>query len=611
MTKEMAGEDGYTRVESAAPWAPPVEIPVLGPKSENKFEAIPLDITSEEDLAKAVKYHSNPEAPKNDSISDPIMAAQGVEIIDLPKTGDEEVDTLTEAGVRIASELTVNASKLSEEELAYHQGLLENVKGGLAFAKNETEKFVHKTAARTALAGSAILVAATACNAQVPPTITPTVDTNPAITQTVEIGPTSTAEVRGEFAGRVILGAKIGNISELDLSTSPDLALPTKIKEEAASEGLVAIENSEVFMYSMKGERGDAPFSIIGKKNDSGLVEKAWIVFGTEKITTENAQVDALSVPDLDGSFKFMELRVVDGTDGTKYIGTDAPDGSIRVLFAVNMTKGDVFFLPPYPDAGGAQANLTESAKKGFFDLSGNVELTETPTIIEEHDLDPNYTETVSEIFMGVKIDGEIITDRSLISAEKVTLPGQTYAEYVARTFFKTWWSKRPDAHRAGVANETDFKDFMSLWAKAQKSGVEEDWQKIDIPDIYANDLSDSNGYKQQKYTLRPMYGGVAPNGIRVLEKFTTVFVDTDGTKNMTPIVTGEMSFGSNFDNNTLYVYIGSHYQGGLINPPATFSDLMSNATQWLRGNTGQQIRIHFSIDKQLENLLVSKIRIQ
>lgn len=183
---------------------------------------------------------------------------------------------------------------------------------------------------------------------------------------------------------------------------------------------------------------------------------------------------------------------------------------------------------------------------------------TETPTPVDEHDLRPAYIETVSQEFMGVMINSQLIVDKSLDPIiRKVTIPDAVHAEFIARTFFKVWWRRGEVAH-SGAATEKDFKAFMALWETAQATNDPADWRKVELRDIWANDLTDGNGYQQEPYVIWPMYfGGSAPEGVRGIEELSIALVKGRKVKNITMFKDNlyEEGWGTNLEDATLYVY--------------------------------------------------------
>ena len=183
-------------------------------------------------------------------------------------------------------------------------------------------------------------------------------------------------------------------------------------------------------------------------------------------------------------------------------------------------------------------------------------------TKINEKELNPAYTETVSQKYMGVQINAELITDKSIYpNIKKITMPPNAYAEFIARTIFDVWWVNSTTSPR-GPSTEKDFADFMALWAKAQESNNPADWYKLQIPDIWANDLNDGNGYKLQPYTIQFMSNGHAPEGLREINEFSIAIVNSGSIKNLTILENSlaYMAYGTNLDQDTLFLYIDASY---------------------------------------------------
>jgi len=273
------------------------------------------------------------------------------------------------------------------------------------------------------------------------------------------------------------------------------------------------------------------------------------------------------------------------------------------------------------PDGTAPQkANATEtfiptatSTETAIPTITETPSLTKTPTSTEtatpteipvsEMDLEPAYTEKVSQEFMGVKINAELITDKSLDpEIKKVTVPETTYAEFIARTIFKVW-RKKGATPQTGTATETDFKNFMALWAKAQASGDPTDWAKVQINDIWANDLNDGIPYAtgQKPYSIWPEFSGTAPEGIRGIDKTVVVVAHATSLKNTTTSP-DEVGFGTNFDDKKLYLYSGpflEHWnKSGVASVVASIEGylVLNHGSQTLRGFT----------DHDLYNLLIN-----
>jgi len=283
---------------------------------------------------------------------------------------------------------------------------------------------------------------------------------------------------------------------------------------------------------------------------------------------------------------------------------TGLTEKEISQLTADDLLKRDILFIP-----GGVKVPSERIiGAKPLFSLLP-VEPTPTPELIkmEEHDLNPAYTETVLREFMGVKINAELITDQSLDpEVTKVTVSEKAYTEFIARIIFKVWWKKGEMTH-SGIATEEDFKVFMELWQKAQESNDPTNWQKVQINNIWANDLNDGNGYIQKPYTIWPMYEGEAPEGVRGIDKIAVALVNGRRVKNLTLFDENpyDIGLGTNLDGKTLFMY------GGLANGvyrscvKCTASGLGTLAW-WLNRNSGGRISGYGSGHKDLSKILLN-----
>jgi len=117
--------------------------------------------------------------------------------------------------------------------------------------------------------------------------------------------------------------------------------------------------------------------------------------------------------------------------------------------------------------------------------------ITPTNTPIAEKDLEPVYIETVSQIYDGVEIKLNLITDATLDGAHinRVYLNPKfsnhlgenskdAFAHFTALLFYKLWKS-RQDTPQSTSNN--DFESFLMLWSQAQKSNDPVDWKKVQI----------------------------------------------------------------------------------------------------------------------------------
>ncbi|HPD73790.1 MAG TPA: hypothetical protein PLX95_00640 [bacterium] len=206
--------------------------------------------------------------------------------------------------------------------------------------------------------------------------------------------------------------------------------------------------------------------------------------------------------------------------------------------------------------------------------------LTPTPTAIPtpvftsiENDLSPSFAQSISTEYMGVKFNLELITDSSLNpEITKIKLNEgfeDTLAAVVARVFFEIWWAKGPvqhnfDPHTFDLGEVDDeFNSFMSLWALAQETNNFEDWEKVQINRVYANNLNDGNGYQMNPHNFWIMYDGEPPEGITGVGTYSVAFVDTTEVDNLqiswVSSYSGEFltGYGMNIDNDRLIVYLG------------------------------------------------------
>jgi hypothetical protein len=215
---------------------------------------------------------------------------------------------------------------------------------------------------------------------------------------------------------------------------------------------------------------------------------------------------------------------------------------------------------------------------------------------VDEHELQPAYTETVDQEFMGVHIHAELVTDQSLAPTIKEVKMGEAaYTEFIARTIYKAWQAKRP-----GPETEEGFKSYIALWAKAQASGLQADWDQVALT-IFANDLNDGNGYKVKQEKIWPMYSGQTPDGVRGIDSITIALVNGTKVKNNTVVSESELSYGTNLDNNMLLIYYGLYYGGNFPNLAENVAQGATGIGNWIaNGRSGS------SINKSLQNVLLN-----
>lgn len=231
-----------------------------------------------------------------------------------------------------------------------------------------------------------------------------------------------------------------------------------------------------------------------------------------------------------------------------------------------------------------------------WMDISGLdkiVGMIPTPTSSDvEKVVNPTFTFSTSGEYMGVEINADLVVDSSAsYKINKVTISDNDYLEYVARMFFKVWWAKGVTKH-SGIPTEEDFVSFMGLWARAQETGNKEDWEQVQISDIWANDLDDGEVYLHKSYTVWPMYNGDPPSGIRGISKFSSVRVSGVGiiedyiTKyNMGAFFIGK---GTHLSDGTLYVYDYCADYSFVRSVRVEILNSLSSNSWWLKLNKGR-----------------------
>jgi hypothetical protein len=249
-------------------------------------------------------------------------------------------------------------------------------------------------------------------------------------------------------------------------------------------------------------------------------------------------------------------------------------------------------------DVKSAESNL-------WAEVPGVIELiarapTPVPNDIEK-DLNPSYIQKTDWEYMGVRIKAELITDSSLKSRfTAVMVPNSTYAEFIARVVFKAWWEKGPEKH-SNLYTEDDFQNFMVLWSTAQKSGKVEDWEKVQLNNIYANDLNDGKGYIPKPYNIWPMYEGEKPLRAIGVSVISFAVVDTSSMSNIDRQsdingISYDIGWGTNLDGGTLLVYSGTdtYFTAHSYNLGRIVDDMLSTAPQWLVDNEGNGLSISY-----------------
>lgn len=230
---------------------------------------------------------------------------------------------------------------------------------------------------------------------------------------------------------------------------------------------------------------------------------------------------------------------------------------------------------------------------------------TATATLIVEKDLQPAFVEKISQTYENVEINLSIITDESMKGfsphIEKVYInphfsnsngenSKEALAHFVALTLYKKWQLNQK-LKKSGF--DMDFDSYLQLWSQAQTSNDPIDWEKVQLDNVWANDLNDGNGYKQQNYTVWPMYTGdldQIPKDILAMSEISVV-IRRVSKKNITLFSVNPLGIGTNIDGNTLYIYYvwGPNPNEGYQTGGWTFTKTLVFSMVWLIKNSGNK----------------------
>jgi hypothetical protein len=196
-----------------------------------------------------------------------------------------------------------------------------------------------------ALLGGALGV--TACvaekNVNIPVSLTPIIA--PPAESTPGVLNTSETLDNQIFGGYLIGESGVGPISELRRVASPDPTFVTNIEESFMQAVPDATEeNTEVFVYDMVGEKGTAPFVIVGETEKEKAM-RAYVAFWVDE--------NGVQRPPIDGNaYVYYPLGEYTQPDGKKLIGATSLSGDEMYLPALFTIEGErVFFIPPYTDS--------------------------------------------------------------------------------------------------------------------------------------------------------------------------------------------------------------------------------------------------------------------
>jgi len=223
-----------------------------------------------------------------------------------------------------------------------------------------------------------------------------------------------------------------------------------------------------------------------------------------------------------------------------------------------------------------------------------------------EMDLEPVYVQKTEYEYMGVLIRASLIVDESVSgSFSQIVIPDMVYAEFVARVMFSVWWVKGNEKHINSPVEE-DFVNFMGMWSRAQKSGDFLDWKRVQINNIWMNDLRDGLGYKQQPYNIWPMYTGKVPEGVDSINEFSIAFVCGEKDDFVTKHAKGTFwaGNGTNKDGTVMYSYQYYEDYSRFRNVLAIVNAYLASIDWWLKSNTGTETMAVSMTNKKLEHLL-------
>lgn len=199
---------------------------------------------------------------------------------------------------------------------------------------------------------------------------------------------------------------------------------------------------------------------------------------------------------------------------------------------------------------------------------------TNTPTPIPteppiEWDLDPYIEKSIDYDLEGIRVKAGVIIDRSLEPIiESFEISDEDLAKIVIHSLFVVWygrnnpdatWLKKDQRRRIEIPIK-ELSNFKELLAKAQETGDEADWRKVQINDVWVNDLSDGYGYIQKPYNFWPMYDGETPQDVIGMKSFTIALFRTTtySVRNMFRL--GVAGFGMNMYDGNLTYYGGYDY---------------------------------------------------
>lgn len=197
------------------------------------------------------------------------------------------------------------------------------------------------------------------------------------------------------------------------------------------------------------------------------------------------------------------------------------------------------------------------------------------PTLIPpvEWDLNPTFEKHIKVAYAGVEIKAGLMIDSSVSSViESLEIPDVVLAEIIAKTIYSFWMRRHypeTDTWSSWRKDQYDylfsFDQYMEAWSKAQESGAASDWRKIQLYNVWANDMTDGNGYVPGRYLFWPMYDGETPEGITALKEITLAWVVPSKVENLylDRYLNPEKDAGRgyNLNDGNLLIYYGHSFQ--------------------------------------------------
>jgi hypothetical protein len=211
-----------------------------------------------------------------------------------------------------------------------------------------------------------------------------------------------------------------------------------------------------------------------------------------------------------------------------------------------------------------------------------------------------------------------VLVDSSLVDQiESIDISDELFAEVVARNIWLVWYARQGNTDWYKVM-PVKVHPFMEMWAKAQETGDYADWRKVQLDDVWANDLTDGDGYVQEPYNFWPMYEGETPYGVTAVNRITLVLLRTPSTENISlclkcsPSI--ELGKGSNFNNGDLLIYSGiTYHPSTCLYPDCSKSYLVgafSDFSFWLIQNIGGPFSFVISSDTYVYNKLFYGLKV-